>query len=77
MRQDTRPKSIKERYNDSACMLQQCEKMHPATSCKVVGRVFFSGNQLFWMEELTVGARAHLINNCRFLSSLQDCIFAG
>ena len=37
------------------------------TSCKVVGRVLFSRNQLFRMEELAVCARAHLVNHRRFL----------
>ena len=42
------------------------------TSCKVVGRVLFSRNQLFRMGELAVCACAHLVNHRRFLWA-SDC----
>ena len=51
------------------CMSRDAQKSGHVTSCKVVGRVLFSRNQLFWMEELAVCARAHLVNHCRFLSA--------
>ena len=37
-------------------------------ACKIVGCVLFSGDQLFWMKELTVSASAHLINDCGLLA---------
>lgn len=36
-------------------------------ACKIIGRIFFSRNQLFWVEKLTIRASAHLVHNCRFL----------
>jgi hypothetical protein len=36
------------------------------TSCEVIGSIFFSGNKLFRVEELSVGTRSYLINNTWF-----------
>jgi hypothetical protein len=36
------------------------------TSSEIVSSIFFSGNKLFRMEELSVGSRSHLIHNTRF-----------
>jgi hypothetical protein len=36
-----------------------------ATS-EVVGRILFTGDQLFWVKQLTVGAGTDLINDGRF-----------
>ena len=39
------------------------------TSCKVVGRILFATDQLLGVKELAIGAGAHLIHDCRLLSS--------
>ena len=39
------------------------------TSCEVVGCIFFATNQLLGVKELAIGAGAHLIHDCRLLSS--------
>merc|ERR1711997_1102272 len=35
------------------------------TSCIVIGSIFFSSYQLFWVEELAVGSSSYLIHNSR------------
>ena len=37
------------------------------TSCEIVCRVFLSADQLLRVEQLAIGARAHLVHNRRFL----------
>ena len=39
------------------------------TSCEVVGCIFFATNQLLGVKELAISAGAHLIHDCRLLSS--------
>jgi len=50
--------------------MHTCTAQMPAG--KIVGGVFLSRNQLLWVEELAVGAGAHLVNHRRFLSISND-----
>ena len=59
------------RYFSNMNLSNQENDMHTCTAQmppgKIVGGVFLSRNQLLWVEELAVGAGAHLVNHRRFL----------
>ena len=60
------------RYFSNMNLSNQENDMHTCTAQmppgKIVGGVFLSRNQLLWVEELAVGAGAHLVNHRGFLS---------
>ena len=64
------PKQQKCRTNECSSYITVQETTWAAmTSCKVIGRILLATDQLLGVKELAVGAGAHLIHDCRLLSS--------
>ena len=43
------------------------QKTAQEPTCEIIGRIFFSRNQLLWVEKLTIRASAHLVHHRWFL----------